>query len=176
MIIFDFDQTLVDTSPVENLRRQKRWGEVMAKADQLTVYEGIDPLLTELAGAGHSLAIVTHSPSMVPEYFVKHYGWPIKTVIGYHQAKVRKPLPGGLLLAMKDCKPEEIRIHVGDRPEDTEASRAAGMISIGAEWGCVDPAALKASKPDHICRTVKSLRSLLLDELLLPIKKGSAKP
>ena len=31
MIIFDFDQTLVDTSPVEALRAARRWKDVMAQ-------------------------------------------------------------------------------------------------------------------------------------------------
>lgn len=100
MIIFDFDQTLVDTSSVEDLRAARNWKAVMAQASKLPVYEGINELIQELHEAGQKIAIVTKSPDMVPKAFIKAHGWPIDIVVGYHQVKNRKPHPEGLLLAM----------------------------------------------------------------------------
>jgi phosphoglycolate phosphatase-like HAD superfamily hydrolase len=56
-------------------------------------------------------------------------------------------------------------VHVGDQPEDTEASRAAGVAAIGSAWGIDDTAALEASKPDRIFKTVGDLETFLLEAL-----------
>jgi HAD superfamily hydrolase (TIGR01549 family) len=128
MIIFDFDQTLVDTSSVEHLRAARNWKAVMAQASKLPVYDGINELIQELYKAGQTIAIVTKSPDMVPKAFIKAHGWPIKIVVGYHHVKNRKPHPEGLLLAMSKAGalPDKT-YHVGDQPQDTEASRGANV-------------------------------------------------
>lgn len=166
MIIFDFDQTLVDTSPVEALRAARRWRDVMAQAPRLVVYDGINELFATLHVRQQKLAIVTKSPDMVPKTFIKQHKWPIDIVVGYHQVRNRKPHPEGLLIAMSQAgaSPEET-FHVGDQPEDTEASRAAKVVAVGSAWGIDDAAALKASKPDQIFDTVGELRAFLLKRL-----------
>ena len=83
MVIFDFDQTLVDTRPVEALRAARKWGEVMARVPELKVYPGITVLLQELHDRGQKLAIVTKSPDMVAKKFIAQHKWPINIVIGY---------------------------------------------------------------------------------------------
>ena len=163
MIIFDFDQTLVDTSPVEALRAARQWRDVMAQAPKLLVYDGIGELLAQLQRNGRKLAIVTKSPDMVPKAFIKQHKWPIDIVIGYHQVRKRKPDPEGLLLAMHQAGASaKETFHVGDQPEDTEASRAAQVGAIGSAWGIANKAALEASKPDRIFDTVTGLRAFLL--------------
>lgn len=163
MVIFDFDQTLVDTSPVEALRAARRWREVMAAAPRLIVYDGVSGMLRALKERGQTLAIVTKSPDMVPKVFIREHRWPMDIVVGYHQVKRRKPDPEGLLLAMQQggATPAET-FHVGDQPEDTEASRAAKVVALGSAWGAVDAAALEASKPDHIFGSVSELQAFLL--------------
>jgi HAD superfamily hydrolase (TIGR01662 family) len=159
MVIFDFDQTLVDTAPVEALRTARNWKAVMAQASRLTVYDGVHELLAELNAKGQRLAIVTKSPDMVAKAFIREHRWPIDIVLGYHQVKARKPDPEGLLLAMQKgaASPAET-YHVGDQPEDTQASRAAGVIAIGSAWGIANPAALRASAPDEIFGSAGELR------------------
>jgi len=136
MIIFDFDQTLVDTSSVEPLRAARRWKDLMAQAPKLRVYDGVAELLTALHGKGQRLAIVTKSPDMVPKAFIRQHKWPIDIVVGYHQVKKRKPDPEGLLCAMQQAgeSPEDT-LHVGDQPEDTEANtrcrRCRHRIGLG---------------------------------------------
>lgn len=101
MVIFDFDQTLVDTAPVEHLRAARNWKAVMAQASKLTVYDDVHELLKELHESGETLAIVTKSPDMVAKAFIREHRWPIDIVLGYHQVRARKPDPEGLVLAMK---------------------------------------------------------------------------
>jgi beta-phosphoglucomutase-like phosphatase (HAD superfamily) len=100
MIIFDFDQTLVDTRPVESLRAARRWREVMAAAPRLVVYDGINELLKSMHKLGQTLAIVTKSPDMVPKAFIRQHKWPIDIIVGYHQVTNRKPDHEGFLLVM----------------------------------------------------------------------------
>ena len=57
----------------------------------------------------------------------------------------------------------ESTFHVGDQPEDTEASRAANVVAIGSGWGIGDAQALKASAPDHLFMSGSDLREFLLD-------------
>jgi phosphoglycolate phosphatase/pyrophosphatase PpaX len=165
MLIFDFDQTLVDTSPVEALRAARRWKDVMARAPDLKVYDGVNELLGELHARRQKLAIVTKSPDMVPKAFIRAHRWPIDIVVGYHQVKKRKPDPEGLLLAMSQARetPNSC-FHLGDQPEDTEASRAAGVFAIGAAWGVPDPSGLEVSNPDVIFKTVAECRTFLLEK------------
>lgn len=167
MIIFDFDQTLVDTSSLENLRSRRRWSEVRRRARLLDPYPGITDLLGELSDRKQKLAIVTTSPSMVAEDFVQKYDWPVETVIGYHQVNRRiKPRPDGLLLALSHCDEEpDGSFHVGDKAEDTEASRNAGIVAIGAGWGSADLALLRASEPDHLFMDVADLCTFFMDVL-----------
>ncbi|MGI9250486.1 MAG: HAD family hydrolase [Pseudohongiellaceae bacterium] len=165
MIIFDFDLTLVDTQPVATLRDNLDWDAVMRQVPKLEVYDGINNLLKELHDDGQTLAIVTKSPNMIPKAFVKLYKWPIEIVLGSHQVGrgKLKPHPDGLLKAMSAGNATaENTFHVGDKPEDTEAARAAGVTAIGAGWGNVDVASLEASNPDYLFKTVAELQEFFL--------------
>lgn len=143
-----------------------RWRDVMAQAPRLVVYDGINELLATLHEQRQILSIVTKSPDMVPNAFIKQHKWPIDIVVGYHHVRHRKPHPEGLLIAMSQAgaSPEDT-FHVGDQPEDTQASRAAAVTAIGSAWGLNDVTALEASKPDHIFKTVGKLRTFLLKNL-----------
>ena len=166
MIIFDFDLTLVDTRLVEALRAARNWREVMSKAPSLKVYAGINGLLRELHAQGETLAIVTMSPDMVPRALIKRHEWPIDIIIGFHQVKRHKPDPECLILAMKEVgATKRDTFHIGDRPEDTEASRAANVTAIGAGWGLTDIEPLATSEPDHLFMSVSELEDFLLKEL-----------
>ncbi|MDE2721619.1 HAD-IA family hydrolase [Candidatus Palauibacter polyketidifaciens] len=163
MIIFDFDLTLVDTKPVETLRAAKEWRLVMARVPELEVYDGVHELLSELDANRQRLAIVTKSPDMIPRAFVRRYGWPVDIVIGYHQVRKHKPDPEGLVRAMCQASATSAQtFHVGDHPEDTEASQRAGIAAIGAGWGSTDVALLRASNPDYLFTSVQECREFLL--------------
>lgn len=162
MFIFDFDQTLVDTRPIEHLRSARDWKGVMAEASQLQVYDGVHELLAALHSRGHKIAIVTKSPDMVAKAFIRQHRWPIDIVVGYHQVRRRKPDPEGLQLAMaKGGAVPAKTFHIGDQAHDTEASRAAGVIAVGSAWGVEDTSELVASAPDHLFASVRELHIFL---------------
>lgn len=81
---------------------------------------------------------------------------------GWHDCRRRKPNPLCLLVAIQreGAKPEH-SYHIGDLPSDTEASRRAGIISIGAEWAAVDKEALRKSDPDYFFDTDTELEAFI---------------
>ena len=161
MIIFDFDLTLVNSEPLEHLRMHGKWSAVMARISEIEAYSGIEELLFDLHERNQILAIVTKSPSMVPSKFIELNNWPIGIVIGYHQVKrgQHKPKPDALHKAMQKAGvADEKSFHVGDKPEDTQAARAAKVTAIGAGWGLDDTRDLEASAPDYLFTTVSQIR------------------
>ena len=166
MIIFDLDQTLVDTSSHAHLRRPGKWGQYMKHVPNLEPYTGVNDLLSELHARGESLAILTTSPDMVPRAFIRQYGWSIAEIVGFHDVSFRKPDPEGILKIVEACDADpSATFHIGDRAEDTEASRRAGVTALAAGWGTEDLDSLTQSRPDHLFLTVEDLRVFLLNEL-----------
>ena len=163
MIIFDFDQTLVDTSSLEHLRRLRKWEEVNQGGRALQPYAGVTDLLQSLSAQSQQVAIVTNSPRMVPQRFVDRYNWPVSCVIGYRDVSRHKPHPDGLLLALERCGATPAgSYHVGDRVHDTEAARRAGVSAIGAGWDSQELELLRGSLPDVLCTSVAELRTFLV--------------
>ena len=167
MMIFDFDQTMVDTSAVAPLRQAREWSTVRARMRALEPYPGITELLLKLHALEHPVAIVTSSPDMVVKEYVQRQRWPIETVIGYHQMRRRqKPDPYGLNLALQSCGADaSTSYHVGDRAQDTQASRGAGVVAIGAGWGTEEIDLLIESGPDHLFMSVDELSKFLFQTL-----------
>lgn len=163
MIIFDFDQTMVDTSSLEHLRRNRNWSAVHREMRALEPYLGITDLLGSLVAAGQKIAIVTNSPRPVPEKYTQRQKWPVNCIIGYHDVRRRKPYPDSLTLALRRCGEDEAgSYHVGDRAQDTEAARAAGIVAIGAGWGSLELEELARSQPEQLFMSVAELRKFLL--------------
>ena len=167
MLIFDFDQTLADTRQAAPLRQERNWSCVRAVMRNVVPYPGITGLLGELHALGQPLAILTSSPDMVAKEFVQRHNWPIETILGYHQmGRRQKPDPYGINLALRQHGADAgTSYHVGDREQDTLASRAAGVIAIGAGWGSEEVDRLRASQPDQLFMSVEELRDYLLEVL-----------
>ena len=167
MLIFDFDQTLVDSREAAPFRRARNWSQVRSVMRGLEPYPGITELLGDLNDLGQPLAILTSSPNMVAQDFAQRHGWPIETILGYHQmGRLQKPDPYGINLALRQHSVDaSSSFHVGDREQDTLASRGAGVVAIGAGWGSEELDKLKASQPDHLFMSVDQLRLFLLTEL-----------
>ena len=126
-------------------------------------YPGIEELLEEMHCSGEHLAIVANSPRIVPENYVSHRGWPINNVVGYHEVAQLKPAPDAIRLALSRAKADALAsFYIGDQTEDVLASRAAGVVAIGAGWGSQVLDQLTATEPDHLFMTVPELRAFLL--------------
>lgn len=162
-VLFDLDQTLVDSSPVEPLRRDRRWGDVYALIPQVRPYPGISELLAELRSRRIPVCVVTSTPRPYCTRVIRHLGWNIDVSVCYHDTTKHKPDPDPMLLALSKLGVVASEaVAVGDEPRDIVAARAAGISSVAALWGSLDRAQLIASQPDEVCETVHDLRAILL--------------
>jgi len=156
-IIFDLDQTLVDSRHIEHLRRSRQWSIVYQKISTISAYDGINKVLSVTRENGIKLAIVSSSPSSYVQRVVRHFGWSFDFTVCYHDTTQHKPHPAPFIEAANclrvvagDCWA------VGDEPKDIIAAKAAGMYAVAALWGSLDKESLKRTKPDAIFETVTS--------------------
>lgn len=134
-VLFDFDQTLFDTSHLQKDRRAKKWDSVRAKLHTIHPYEGIIGCLKRLRNVGYRLGVVTNSPRWIPEEVFKQHDIEMDAIVGYGDTRYHKPDPAPLREGAKriQVSPDQCAA-VGDRCIDTAAARTAQMVSIGAEW------------------------------------------
>jgi len=161
-IIFDLDQTLIDSSAAEHLRSNRQWGTVYGMIPTLTPYEGIPELLRELEKRSIPYGIVTSSPSSYCNRVLQHWGWNTSFMVCYHDTQRRKPYPDPINLAIqKSGASSNTIISVGDDARDIEASKQAGVASVGVLWGAKDHHKLVGSKPDYLLHSVAELTKLI---------------
>ena len=105
-------------------------------------YPGIASLLRELEHAGVAWGISTNKPRQYTEPLLQRLAIQPQpgSVVCPDDVSVRKPHPGSLYLNCRelDCAPHEA-IYVGDHLRDIEAGRRAGMYTIAAAYGYIEP-------------------------------------
>jgi len=92
-IIFDLDQTLVNSQSIEHLRRARNWSIVYQSVPSILAYDGIDEILTLARENYVKLAIVSSAPSSYVQRVVRHYGWLFDATVCYHDTIRHKPYP-----------------------------------------------------------------------------------
>jgi len=148
-LIFDLDQTLVDTQHIEPLRRTRKWGSVFQKIPTIIAYEGIDDVLSVAREKGVKLAIVSSSPSNYVQKIIHHFKWSFDEFVCYHDSIRHKPYPDPFIEVLNRLNlPSTDCWAVGDDPKDIIAAGEAKIFSVGALWGSLDKEALVNSKPD----------------------------
>jgi HAD superfamily hydrolase (TIGR01549 family) len=167
-LIIDLDQTLVDSSIAEPLRNQGRWNEVYQLIPIMKPYKNITETLSLLNSNDIKIAVVTSAPRTYCEKVISQWGWKIDTTVCYHDTQNKKPSPEPLLLAIKNLKVHKTEVvSAGDRDIDIQASKAAGVFSLGCGWGCKEIEMLKASTPDKLITTVEEFQRFLIDRYFL---------
>jgi len=148
-IIFDLDQTLIDSKIAEPYRPSS-WSTAYSLIPKFILYEGIRTVLDFIEINNISYAIVSSSPSTYCNNVCRHWGFRPKYIIGYHDAK-RKPAPDPILLALRNlnAKPEN-SLSFGDRDIDILASNAANVSSIACLWHAENQTSLLAAKPSLV--------------------------
>jgi len=163
MIIFDLDQTLIDSQCVENYRNNGKWEKVYNNINEIKTYDGINELINIIYENKTPISIVTSSPESYSKRIVLLNKWPIKNIVSYHDTNKHKPFPDPILLAINNesIKTKQI-YYIGDHENDIIAAKAAGVKSIAATWGSKNINQLTNSNPDKICNTVTELRNYLV--------------
>ena len=134
-LIFDLDNTLVDTSLALSARSRRAWQEVYSLIPHFSLYEGMDELCGFIKSNHYKTCIVSTSPKRYVEKVVRYFDLPFQNVIGYHDARI-KPAPDAMYLALRmmDSLASET-ISFGDKYDDMIASNRAGIPSAACLWG-----------------------------------------
>lgn len=138
----------------------------------LRPYPGMAETLATLAGRQIAMGVVTSKVratavrTLTALALQRHFG----VLICEEDSPVPKPDPAPLLLAAARLgATPAATLMVGDSDADVRAGAAAGMRTVGALWGTVDPDALRAGAPTWIL-------SQPTDLLALPWEVRAAQP
>jgi len=163
-IIFDLDQTLVDSSCTLNYRRRGDWRRVYSLISQFVVYDGLKNLLKNLSNSGIKIHIVTSTPASYCKRVLAFHELPFDSCVCYHDTNHHKPHPEPMYMALSRLGNEANKVvSVGDDAMDILSSRAAGIYPIAAAWGTLDYQGLFSSPWGYFCKTIYDLETLLHD-------------
>ena len=172
-IIFDLDQTLIDSSISLQYRKSKTnpqsdWKKVFCSIEYFTQFGNIIKGVNRLKELGIKVSIVTSSPSGYCTKVLNHWNIHYDYLVAYHDVINRKPHkePTEKAIRLMNLNPTEV-IAVGDNFKDIQSYNAAGCVSIGAAWGITNKeiVKLKESNPDEIFYNVKDFLNYLAKEL-----------
>ncbi|MER2169178.1 MAG: HAD family hydrolase [Psychrobacillus psychrodurans] len=154
-IIFDLDQTLIDSKEAEYYRSNRQWSEVYKMVPFLTPFEGVNEIVKEIMAKDIPFAVVTSSPSTYCKRVLNQWGWEPNSIVCFHDTNRRKPHPDPYLKAITTLNIDKKDIiAIGDNPSDIIAAKRAEVTSIGVTWGIDNHNDLIASNPDMIFHRV----------------------
>ena len=163
-VIFDLDQTLIESAPAEPLRKARKWPEVYKIIPELQPYDGISELLEILSLSGIPLCIVTSSPSSYCQRVISYWKWKIDATVCFHDTKNKKPHPEPIFLGIKKMNVLKDKVVViGDDAKDIYAAQRAGVYSVAVMWGANDKEGLLKSKPNKVFAEVLELKEFLYE-------------
>jgi HAD superfamily hydrolase (TIGR01549 family) len=154
-VIFDLDETLVDSSALLADRDARAWGQVFAGLDEVVpfgVAEG-EPDITELpklaAQRGFKVGLLTHSPRQYAVELLRAHRISVETMVTGSDGYPPKPDPAGLeaVLAELGVEPQDA-LYVGDSVGDFGAAAGAGVTSVGVAWRRATPSSWRHGWPD----------------------------
>ena len=124
----------------KRLRLLQLYSEVLGSIAK--PYPGIETLLAQLQQRGISWGICTNKPRVYTGPLLQQLDLqpPPGSVVCPDDVTDRKPHPESLYRNCRDlgCSPHEA-IYVGDHLRDIEAGRRAGMYTIAAAYGYIEP-------------------------------------
>lgn len=135
-LIFDLDDTLIDTSPLADLRENRQWQEIDNSLHLCKRYEQVSDILTTARAAGLKACIVTNSPSNYANKVLKYFEITVDSLVAYHDVQNHKPSPDGIQLVLNrfQISPDEA-VYLGDSEVDQGAARDAGVDYFSVDWG-----------------------------------------
>lgn len=127
-------------------------------------YDGVVNMLHELKKRGIKIAVLSNKPhqqtvDVVEEFFGKDmFDW----IQGQCESFPKKPDPAGVFHILKEfgVRPEE-GIYVGDSDVDMRTGKAAGLFTVGVEWGFREKGLLEQTGADKTIDHAETLLSLL---------------
>lgn len=167
-VIFDFDETLVDTSVTQPLRKKqsKNWDEIYSLIPQCRLYDGIAELMTFIKGNDIKTGVATFAQRELADRTLKHFNIYVDTIVGYERFLKNKPHPDSIFKVMKKLNAEATEtIGIGDKSTDIHAYKSANLaITVGCTWGLTteeEIEELRNSNPDYLIHHPKELIGII---------------
>lgn len=161
-VIFDLDQTLVDSSTLEVLRDSGQWDEVYNRLSEVTQFKEVVSLLRVLRAVGTPCAIVTSSPRKYARQLTDRLSIPFDVLVTADDVKKTKPSGEPVRKAIKALSQQDTKniVLVGDAVDDVLAAQQVGISSILINWS-IEKKNLETSTADFTSSSVKELARLL---------------
>lgn len=134
--------------------------------DDLSLFEGVFPMLADLRARGHLLAVATGKSRRGLDdalHSVDLRGVFDGSRTADQTAGKPHPLMLQELMAEFDVAPQRL-LMVGDTTHDLEMARNAGCASVGVSYGAHEPDAFHAFAPLFVAHSVPELHRWLLGE------------
>jgi len=134
-VIFDLDDTIVNTSALMALRNAKKWRECTSQLFLTKLFHGVLESFTILKSEGIKIGIVTASVSYYAEAVLQYHHIPYDSLICYHDCPRPKPAPDPIIMCLTRLSgSREKALGIGDAIVDAVAYKAAGIPAWGAGW------------------------------------------
>jgi HAD superfamily hydrolase (TIGR01549 family) len=154
-VIFDLDETLLNTSMLRGDRAHRRWRQLAARLDEVRAYvddksrvQAVD-LPARVKDMGCQIGVLTHSPRWYAERLLSAFDIPYDALITGSDGYAPKPDPSSLrAIADELGVPIEDCIMVGDDATDIGAAQNASAVSIGVAWSQRAPKSWRRCWPD----------------------------
>lgn len=168
-IIFDIDQTLVDTRNLQVHRDTQQWSLVYKNLPSSVEFISLSTEVTNLLRVCN-IGVVTHGQRKYFQQLMNSWEFGFlflssPSICG--NEGVYKPSPTSLLKCANylNVLPERC-IYVGDSSHDVLAAKAANMLSVGVSWFLTasEQAELLSVHPDIHFEFVDSFERFLLQE------------
>jgi phosphoglycolate phosphatase len=133
--------------------------------DDLSLFDGVLPLLNDLRERGHLLAVATgKSRRGLDEvlHTVQLRGMFDGSRTADQTAGKPHPLMLQELMAEFDVRPDRL-LMIGDTTHDLQMAVNAGCASVGVSYGAHEPEAFHALNPLQVAHSVRELHDWLLD-------------
>jgi phosphoglycolate phosphatase len=151
---------------------RERYGELGARyrhhyvdrQDELTLFDGVLPLLGSLKQRGHRLGVATgKSRRGLDESLATAALHGLFDATRTADETASKPHPRMLLELMDELGVAPARtLMVGDTTHDLLLARNAGVASVGVSYGAHEPSAFHALGPRHVAHRVAELSDWLI--------------
>lgn len=149
----------------------ERYGADVCRESHL--FPGMDSLLTALEENGRPWGVVTNKPERMTTPLMSALNLMDRAacVVSGDTQPQRKPDPTPLLFASQQAGFEAAEaVYVGDALRDIEAGRAAGMLTIGVQYGyIVDGDSAHDWAADHVAADIGELTTIIQKAVNLPV-------
>ena len=134
-IIIDLDGTLINTSALDEIKKQRRWSEIPDNLHLCTPYNEAIDVLDTARSAGIKVSIFTNSPSKTVDYVLKYFNISVDYIVAFHDVQNHKPASEGVEKILKhfglDCSEA---VYLGDTDDDSTAASIANVEFFAVDW------------------------------------------